>query len=200
MTTLLAKILHPASTSTSRDPEGEAGATGSRKAGKPQRRRLLAALAMPPVIATLALLGAGAASANDDALVSDQVTFDVGGLTYTGGWSADIACNSQQHSVTFSANITPAWDYEPVYIRFWLYSGQTGQWYHAEYSTSSATQHYGFQLNYTRSEPPGRYAVDVEYGWYVQGIWRTTTKPIMIYQQYGTTVGVNGMPTSSCLA
>lgn len=201
MTTLLAKLLHPAPTATSHDPDREPGTPGPRNGGKPRRRRLLAALMMPPVISMLALLGAGTASANDAALISNQVVFSIGGLNYTGGWWADISCNAQQHAVTFDAGISPAWDNEHVMIHFWLYSWQTRQWYSGlYYDTSNATQRSGYTVNYTLSEPRGSYTVDVEYSWAVQGRWSTTPVQIPIYQQYGTTVGSNGIPQNSCQA
>src|SRR5262245_32585625 len=63
MTTLLAKILHAASTATGSDPEGHPSAARSPRAGKPRLRWTFTAAMTPPLVMML-LSAAGTAQAS----------------------------------------------------------------------------------------------------------------------------------------
>lgn len=193
MNTLLAKILRPTSTATGRDPKGRTGTPRSRKAGRTGRRRMLALLAMPPLVTVLSLLGTGAAHASDEALVSGfGPTFSVGGFKYTTNWSADIACDATSGTMSVTVGIDPAVDGQSVYIQEWLYSYQTRQWSHVTYEQDGSHVRPGFQLTLGASLPAGWYKVHMMYGWYATTGWQAVPVDINVYQQYGNWLTASG--------
>jgi hypothetical protein len=193
MSTLLAKILHPVSTATGRDPDGRTGAPRIWKAGKP-RRRMLAVLVMPPVVTALSLLGASAASASDlPSYTGNGPTVSSGGISYTGHWSASVSCDAAGRTMTITASNAPAWEGENVYLQEWLYSYQTRQWSHVTYEQDGSHVNPGLQLTLgPTSEPAGWYTVEMVYGWLTPTGWQTVPVVIKIYQQYGAAWQTNG--------
>ena len=102
MTTLLAKILHPASSATRRDPQAPIRAPRIRKAGRFPRRRMLAMLLLPPAVTVLSLLGTGIANATP--VTGNGPLLSVGGgLVSQSQWNADITCNALNHTLSVYA-------------------------------------------------------------------------------------------------
>jgi hypothetical protein len=178
MTTLLAKILHPASAAASCGPEGEPRAPGPLKANKPRRLRMLAALTVPPAAIMLSLLSTGIANA-------EPVYFNGPDLSYGGPYvvhtqaTADITCYAYTHQLHVYAS-APSAQGEATSEQAFLYVARNGVW--VLYGTGGRVQNQA--LSFTATYPPGAYLVIIRFGWSTTAGWKYVDGTVNRYTQW----------------
>jgi hypothetical protein len=177
MTALLARILRPVSTVTSRDPERQVGPEGPRKAGNTRRRRLLAVLAVPSLVAVLSLLSTGIANAADQYWNGPDLPY--GPYVVHTQAHADVRCNAYLHQLEVSATAYPL-DGVTTSEQVYLYVWQNNGWH---YSTSGTW--YNQTLSFTMTYPPGMYDVIVQFGWRTSdGNWHYSNGEVTSYTEW----------------
>jgi hypothetical protein len=178
MTALLARILHPVSTATIRDPERQVGSTGPRKVGKTRRRRLLAVLAVPPLVAVFSLLSTGIASAADQYWNGPDLPY--GPYVVHTQAHASVSCNAYLHQLQVSATAYPL-DGVATSEQVYLYVWQNNGW--QRYPPGGTV--YNQTLSGTMTYPPGIYDVIVQFGWRPSdGNWRYTNAEVTSYTEW----------------
>jgi hypothetical protein len=178
MTTLLAKILHPASTATSPDLDGETDIARPRKAGKPRRRRLLAVLAVPPLVTVLSLLSTGVANAADQ--YWNGPVFPYGpNVVYTQA-HADVYCNAFLHQLEVYATANPAIQGETTSEQVYLFVLRNNTW--VRYPPGGTV--YNQTLHFTTTYPPGTYDIIIRFGWYASDGWHYQDGEVTQYTEW----------------
>jgi hypothetical protein len=144
----------------------------------PRRRRLLAALAVPPLVTMLSLLSTGIANAQPVYFNGPDVSYGPYVVHTTA--TADVSCTAYLHQLDVTAWAAPADQGETISEQAYLYVWRNGAW--ALYGTGGTATNR--TLVFSATYPPGTYLVIVRFGWYTTAGWKYADGTVNQYTQW----------------